>query len=145
MADPKLEEIRTRWEAATPGPWSGDIQSPESRLGRVRAIEGPSHIDLVVAGGLDYVHGRGGTGFGINHIEGTQANLHAIIAAPTDIAWLIKQAEELSALKARAAAEIDALRAKIAGFERGSSYLMDPRVEWGERIALLERVVGSDV
>jgi hypothetical protein len=64
---------------------------------------------------------------------------------PAEVAWLIKQAEELAAVKARVIAEIEALQAKIARFEHGSTYLLDPRDDWRAQITLLERVGGERV
>jgi hypothetical protein len=98
VADEKLEAIRARLAAATPGPWVAVIDCERS----VRSIRGRMAISCVLASEL-------GT-----DLSCSLDDFALILEAPTDIAWLLKQADELAAIKEAAKApSVEALVREI--------------------------------
>jgi hypothetical protein len=90
MSDPKLEEIRARLEAATPGPWPGEVEIERS----FSDYRVPSRKECEE----ECLFSAFYTILGANHggaLCGTYGDLTLILHAPTDIAWLVKRIEEL--------------------------------------------------
>jgi hypothetical protein len=88
----RIDQIRARWKAATPGPWS---ICPERIY-----IFGPRMEMIADDNGPDGAFRLRGVGGRLP----MDANIEAIAAAPEDVAWLLRVAE--------------AARAVIGHFER---------------------------
>ena len=90
MTDTRIDEIRERWEKATPGPWA--VQHND--LGYVDRIFAP-HQDRHKPGGIYDI--TRGAAISMPSSEEGEANASAIAHAPEDIACLLSIIDEQKA------------------------------------------------
>jgi len=96
MSD-RIEEIRKRWSAATPGPWDVTTNSGRGEE-KWRTIRAKGWAVVRVDEFTRYTRGEPETFCGV-WIE--DANAQAIGAAPSDIAFLLAEVERQAAQLAR--------------------------------------------
>lgn len=117
---PTVEEIKARWEAATPGPWTviDRVADPEN--------DGATSISYIT--GLDTSFPEGVIVEVLSGEWDDQPNAEAIACAPEDVAWLLSALETAETELAAALRCIDdgeALRARLADAREIIQSLLD--------------------